>query len=353
MRYIIHGAGAVGSLVGGMLAEGGAEIVLVARPAHAEAVNAGGLVIRSRSGDRVVRNLSAVVAPEHIEPKPDDVILLAVKTGQTASSVQALRDVFSEETPIVCLQNGIRNEEFAARRFLRVYGGMAGISATLVAPGVVSQTLDLKIALGNYPRGVDGLVREIAADMARGGFKATTHESVMAVKWSKLLLNLNNATLAVIDSWVQLARVTPSISRFMAEVQEEGRHVLEVAGISLEDPDNPYDLPSNIAALRAVTEDVEKIHQARALDYDLRTYPSTWVDLKARRGETEAGYFNGEIILLGEKHGLPTPYNSTLLQTVEEMAAGGAEPGRYTIDDLAAMVEQRRLKIYHEQLDPA
>ena len=49
MRYIIHGAGAVGSLVGGMLAEGGAEVVLVARAPHAAAVNERGLVIRSRT----------------------------------------------------------------------------------------------------------------------------------------------------------------------------------------------------------------------------------------------------------------------------------------------------------------
>lgn len=353
MRYIIHGAGAVGSLVGGMLAEGGAEVILVARPAHAEAVNAHGLVIRSRSGDRRVANISAVAAPQEIQPRPKDVLLLAVKTGQTSDSVQALREVFSEETPIVCLQNAVRNEEFAARRFLRVYGGMAGISATLVEPGLVSQTLDLRIALGNYPRGADDLVREMTADLARGGFKATTHESVMAVKWSKLVLNLNNATNAIIDSWVQLSRVLPEVSHFMAEVQAEGLHALEVAGISLEDPDNPYDLWANIASLRAVADDPVKIAEARALAYDLRTYPSTWVDLKAKRGETEAGYFNGEIILLGEKYGLPTPYNTTLLQTVEEMSNGRIEPGRYTIEDLAGMVEQRRHRIYHEQLDPA
>lgn len=351
MRYIIHGAGAVGSLVGGMLAEGGAEVVLVARAPHAEAVNRRGLVIRSQRGDRSVRNLTAVTQPSELVARLDDVLILTVKMGQTASSVQALREVFSEETPIFCLQNGIRNEEWTARRFLRVYGAMAGISATLVSPGVVAQTLDLKIALGNYPRGVDDLVREVAEDFTRGGFKTTTHESIMAVKWSKLLLNLNNATLAIIDTWVQLARLIPAISHFMADVIEEGLHVLDVAGISLEDPDNPYDLQATISSLRSVTGEKETIDAGRKLAYDLRTYPSTWVDLKNRRGETEAGYFNGEIILLGEKHGVPTPYNSTLLQVVEEMAAEKTEPGRYSIDELAALVEQRRLKIYHEQID--
>jgi 2-dehydropantoate 2-reductase len=70
--------------------------------------------------------------------------------------------------------------------------------------------------------------------------------------------------------------------------------------------------------------------------------------LKRKRGETEAGYFNGEIILLGEKYGVPTPYNSTLLNVVETMAAEGTEPGLYTIEELMDQVEQRRLMIYNK-----
>jgi 2-dehydropantoate 2-reductase len=351
MRYIIHGAGAIGSLTGGMLAEGGSEVVLVARPAHAAAVNSAGLIIRSRSGERRVRGIAAVTSPSEIAPRPGDVIILTVKSAQTGASVQALREVFDEGTPIFCLQNGVRNEELAARRFRCVYGALAGISATLIEPGLISQTLDLRIGVGNYPLGCDETARAVAADLARAGFKASTHESVMAVKWTKLLMNLNNATLAIIDCYVQLARATPEVAHFMAEVMEEGRHVIEQAGIALADAANPYDIPAQILELRHASEDAARLNAARELSVDLRTYPSTWVDLKARRGETEAGYFNGEIVLLGEKHGVPTPYNSTLLTLVEEMAGTHAAPGRATIADLVDLVEQRRLKIYEGQLE--
>ena len=119
MRFIIHGAGAVGSLVGGKLAESGCDVVLVGRSAHAEAVNRHGLKIRSLNGDRVVKNLHAFTSPHEISPRPGDVILLTVKSVETAHSVQSLREVFPEETPIFCLQNGVRNEEMAARRFWR------------------------------------------------------------------------------------------------------------------------------------------------------------------------------------------------------------------------------------------
>jgi len=341
MRFIIHGAGSIGSLIGGRLAESGAEAVLVARHAHAAAVNRCGLVIKSRAGDRAVKALSAVTHPREITPSIGDVIILTVKSSQTAASVQALRETFPEETPVVCMQNGVRNEEAAAGRFLRVYGGMLGISATLLAPGVVAHTRGELLSIGNYPLGCDETVAQIAAQLETAGFRTTTHESIMAVKWSKLILNLNNATLAVIDKHLQLGLVTPAVSNFMAEVEEEGLRALRVAGISLEDPNNPFDPKRNLAELRNVVEDHEKICAEANSPLEFRTYPSTWVDLKLKRGETESGYFNGEIILLGEKYGFPTPYNSTLFNIVETMAAKGVQPGLYTIEELADLVEQK------------
>lgn len=342
MRFIIHGAGSIGSLIGGRLAESGAEVVLVTRHAHAAAINHSGLLVKSRAGDRMVKCLRAVTHPRDITSSAGDVVILTVKSSQTAASIQSLRETFPEETPIVCMQNGVRNEEIAAGRFLRVYGGMIGISATFLEPGMVAHTRGELLSIGNYPLGCDNTGAQIAARLEEAGFRTTIHESIMAVKWSKLIMNLNNATLAIIDKHLQLSLVTPAISNFMADVQEEGLRALDVAGISLEDSNNPYDLKKHLAELRSVVEDPEKICAEANSPVEFRTYPSTWMDLKLKRGETEAGYFNGEIILLGEKYRIPTTYNSTLFNIVETMAAKGAQPGLYTIEELANLIEQRR-----------
>lgn len=346
MRYVIHGAGAIGSLAGGLLAESGAEVALVARAAHAEAIRQRGLTIRTKHGDQLVMGMTAVTSPQELQPRDDDVVLLTVKSGQTADSVQLLREVFTEQTPVFCLQNGVRNEELAARRFLRIYGAMAGISASLLEPGVISHTLGHHLALGNYPRGCDETALAVAEALQGAGFNVTTHDNVMAVKWSKLILNLDNAALAITDSYVQLARVTPRLSRFLAEVEAEGLRVLEAAGISVEEARNPYNLTVRVAQMQNLNEDDAAMRKAEKLPRDLRTYPSTWVDLKNKRGETEASYFNGEIVLLGERHGVPTPYNSTLFRVIERMAAERLEPGLYTLDELAELVEQRRRDLY-------
>lgn len=347
MRFIIHGAGAVGSLVGGYLAASGEEVVLVGRPDHVRAIMENGLLIKSSRGDRLVRNLEAVDHPSLIEPREGDVIVLTVKTAQTAGAVHDLRETFGEETPVICLQNGVRNEELAARRFLRIYGGMAALSATFLSPGVIAHTMNNTISLGGYPLACDDFCRKIAASLQRAGFRTTVNESIMAVKWSKLILNLNNATYAITDNYLQMGLATPAVSRFMADVEEEGLHVLEVAGIGVDDPDNPIDFGRRLAELRSADESPARVEQAAALPVELRTYPSTWMDLKTKRGETESSWFNGEIVLLGEKHHVNTPYNSTLLQIIEAMAAEKADPGRYTLEELIQQVEQRRMKLYN------
>jgi len=341
MRFIIHGAGSIGSLIGGRLAESGAEVVLIARHAHAAEINRNGLLIQSSAGDRLIKNLNAVTHPREVTANGGDVIILTVKSSQTAASVQALRETFKEETPVVCMQNGVRNEEIAAGRFLRVYGGMLGISATYLEPGKIAHTRGELLSISNYPLGCDEMGFQIAARLEKAGFRTTTHESIMAVKWSKLILNLNNATFAIIDKHLQLGMATPAISNFMADVQEEGLRALDAAGISLEDPNNPIDLKRQLSELRSVVEDPEKICAEANSPVEFRTYPSTWMDLKMKRGETESGYFNGEIILLGAKYHVPTPYNSTLFNVVETMAAKGAQPGLCDIEELAALIKKR------------
>jgi 2-dehydropantoate 2-reductase len=287
-----------------------------------------------------------VTEPGQIIPQPDDIILLTVKTAQTHDSVHQLRDVFPENTPFVCVQNGVRNETIAAERFLHVYGVMVDISGTLLEPGVVAATRGKLLSLGSYPLGYDEAIEAVANALDGAGYQITVNENVMAVKWSKLLLNLNNATHAIIDTHVQLSFVTPDIANFMADVMEEGLHVLHSAGISLEDEKNPLDVRQLIGTIRSLVYDEDQIEAAKQIPYELRTYPSTWGDIKHKRGDTEAGYFNGEIILLGKKHHLPTPYNSTLLNIVEKMAAEGDEPGKYTLEELIGMIEEQRLSLY-------
>jgi 2-dehydropantoate 2-reductase len=75
-------------------------------------------------------------------------------------------------------------------------------------------------------------------------------------------------------------------------------------------------------------------------DEEPRHRPSLWQDLHHGGGQVEADWFNGEIVRLGEAHGVATPYNRLLLDLISEMARGRERPGRYALRDLRARLSR-------------
>src|SRR5438552_18640353 len=113
MRYIVYGSGGIGSALGGMLAHSGRNALLVARPSHAKAISESGLVISMPKEELRIR-VPAVSGLEEILPTDEDCILLTVKTQDTPEALSQLEGRMGPKTPIVCLQNGVRNEPLAA-----------------------------------------------------------------------------------------------------------------------------------------------------------------------------------------------------------------------------------------------
>ena len=75
-----------------------------------------------------------------------------------------------------------------------------------------------------------------------------------------------------------------------------------------------------------------------------RTYSSMWQDLHLGRKAHEAEFLNGAIVALGQKLGIPTPYNSTLLELVNQMFAEGLMPGIYTPNELDDLIRSRAIR---------
>ncbi len=139
MKVGIVGAGGVGGYFGARLAQAGNDVCVVARGAHLAAIREGGLRIRSPKGDAVV----AVAATE--EPGSVgacDVVLVCVKSYDTASVAASIGPMLAGDSAIVSLQNGVDNEDLIAAQVgaERVLGGAAFIFSSIVAPGVVEHT---------------------------------------------------------------------------------------------------------------------------------------------------------------------------------------------------------------------
>jgi 2-dehydropantoate 2-reductase len=333
MRYIVFGAGAVGSLLGGYLAQADRPVILIGRPAQVAAIRAAGLVIKNKFGVQVIP-VDAVETPDAVQPGMDDVVFLSVKSQDTAGSLASLRAHFGPKMPLFCWQNGVTNEPAAAELFDRVYGGLVFLSVRYAEPGCIIHTTGKTLVLGRYPEDAavsDRLAFAVGRDLEAAGFKVSVFERIMAVKWSKLVLNTSNAVHALTGMPMIEACNVPEVQQFVADLWDEGLDVLDAAGVDYRPLPGHPELRTITAGLRQTVPP-----KAPPADPDLGFYPSTWQDLDLGRGDTELPYLNGEIIALGRQYRVPTPLNNLLERLVEDMAAKGERPGKYTIDDLRA-----------------
>ncbi|MFI6877373.1 ketopantoate reductase family protein [Streptomyces sp. NPDC050400] len=333
MRYVIIGAGAVGGAVGGRLAQGGCEVVLVARGKQYEALREQGLVLQTPDGPHTHR-LPVVNGPEALGVlRADDVLVLSVKTQDSAAALAAWgpRPVdgggtAAERLPLVCAQNGVESERLALRTFQRVYAMCVWLPAAFVEPGVVradGTPLTGILHLGRYPAGADDTAREIAADLERCRLDAPVVADAMRWKYAKLLANLANSIEAV--SGVLTSEEGIALFR---RARAEGEAVLAAAGIA-------YTSPEEEQRVRA-----DKI-RFEPFDGSPRGGGSSWQSLQRGAGTIEADYLNGEIALLGRLHGVPTPVNDVLQERANEAAREGRPPGATSVTDLVAAVDAR------------
>jgi 2-dehydropantoate 2-reductase len=348
MRYIIIGAGAIGGAIGGRLFESGHEVVLVARGAHYTALRENGLRLATPEG---VRTLPVPVAdrPESVDLGVEDVLVLAVKSQDSAAALDAWADrpvagavagkVTGKVTgavtgtsraadllPLVCAQNGVDNERLTLRRFARVQAMCVWMPATHTEPGVVQaqgSPVSGVLHLGRYPSGIDEDTGRIAADLEKSTFAALVRPDVMRWKYAKLLSNLRNSIEALCGpaegsqeaAWTELSRLTVA----------EGKAALAAAGIDIA---SEAELAESHARLRVVP-----VAGAE------RGGGSSWQSLVRGVGSIESDYLNGEIVLLGRLHGVPTPINALLQRRANQFARERREPGSLAAADLLREIE--------------
>jgi 2-dehydropantoate 2-reductase len=339
-RYIIFGAGAIGTVVGGLLANTGKRVEFIGRPVYAEAIRRG--VTIQYEDQKVFFKGHAVTAANELSYKDGDVVIITVKSQVMEAAVEELAAVCDKSTPVVCLQNGVSNEAVAAQRFDRVYAALVLLSAVQLDPQVITMPRGRSISIGLYPDKVDNLSITMCEELMEAGFDTLASRYVMAMKWGKLIANLNNATHTITGYWVELGTADPEMRELTIAVREEGMHVLAIAGIAAEPPE---DEPSPIRITRwteRIRQSQEPVDKALQLPEAARTYASMHQDLLLGRKTHEADYLNGEIVRLGQKFGVPTPYNSVLLEVINRMFDEQLKPGIYTPRELHALIKERQ-----------
>ncbi|HZO15538.1 MAG TPA: 2-dehydropantoate 2-reductase N-terminal domain-containing protein [Polyangiaceae bacterium] len=300
-RYVVIGAGAVGCAIGGLLARAGAHVAFVARGAGCEALRRDGVHV-------VTPQTSFVVRVDVLDgaPAPGDVVLLCVQSQHSAEALAVVRE---RGLAVVCMQNGVATERIAAQSFARVYGAM--VWSPLASPQrgcvrIYSEPPHGVVDVGCYPAGVDPLVETVTRDLRAAGFDARPDPQILRTKYGKLLVSVGNAVEALAGP---KARGSPLSDRVIAEALR----CFAAAGIDY--------LP--------LEELLARVQSVKSLPIDglHRSGGSMWQSLDRGAGSVESAFLNGEIVALGERHGIPTPLNRGLVTLSERAAREGWSPG--------------------------
>jgi len=288
MRIVVVGAGGVGGYFGARLAQAGADVTLVARGAHLDAIRARGLRVRSAvEGDYTV----AVTAVDKVAGLPAaDAVLLCVKSFDTEAAVEQVRPVVGPETPVLSLQNGVDNEERidAVLGAGHALGGVAYIFATIEAPGVIAHTFAGRVVLGEMDGRPTPRAERLRDAFGGAGIPATLSEDIRRVLWEKYLMIAAQAGMTAITRCpIGVIREAPQPWRMYRLIVEELAALARASGVAL--------APDAVATTLANAEKLAS-HLFSSLHHDL---------VQGKRLELEA--LHGHAVRLGDRLGVPTP----------------------------------------------
>lgn len=290
LRFAVVGAGAVGCYFGGMLARAGMPVVLIGRAGHVDAMREHGLRLETQMFDETVRveastDISAVAGA--------DVVLVCVKSTDSAASARAMAPFLGPEAVVLSLQNGVENAEVMHRVLSRpVIPSVVYVATEMAGPGHLKHHGRGELVIGDSPASA-----RIIEAFAAASVPVQASGNVMGALWSKLIVNCAyNAMSAIAQKPYGRLVEVDGVPALMQQVVDECLAVAAADGVTV--PGDSH-------------EAVRRIAQTMAGQYS-----STAQDV-ARGKPNEIDFLNGYVMRRAEAHGIPVPINQTLWTLVK------------------------------------
>ncbi len=300
-RVCVIGAGVIGSLFAGHLAQVAEVSVLTRRREHADALEAEGLRVTGRSD--LHANVAASNDPDALPPF--DLGIVATKAGGLEDAARSLEGRFPEATMMTVL-NGLGAEEAVrARGDWPIVSAVTFMSGTKHSDTEVEYILDTETWLGPYEDTSFEQVEEIAALIVESGLKAEALPDLLPAQWSKLIFNATvNAVAALTglrhDPHFAAEELPTDLGHLVHDLVDEGKAVAAASGVELHD--DPWEM--NVLATRRGSAH----------------YPSMLEDVDKHRS-TEIDLITGALVREAERHSVPVPLHQALYRLVKAKEA--------------------------------
>jgi len=304
MRIAVIGTGGIGGPYGAALTKAGADVTFVARGTHLAAMRENGLRVEGDRGETHIRPAQATDDIASIGTV--DFVLSCVKLWDVEEGAEQIRPIVGPHTAVIPLQNGID----AAERMIRilgdkpVMGGMAFVTGTIVAPGVVRQTGTYQqMTFGEFDGRVSERGQRLRDLCEAAGFEGVLSTDIMVPVWQKFLLlvplsGLNALTRLPLGKW----REDPDLVNLYEAALRETVAVGLAEGVRLP----PDSADKTLAMMRSMPS-----HHTTSMGNDL-----------LRGNRLELPWFAGKVVELGRRHGIPTPVNGFIYAALKPYVNG-------------------------------
>lgn len=308
MRFLVIGAGAIGSVFGGLLAKTGEDVTLVGREPHIAAIRQRGLKINGIWGEHKVQIARAFTSPAQLARETFDVVLICVKSYDTAQAVQQIVPLIHKTSLVVSLQNGLGNIETIAERvgWERTVGGRVIFGVEVVEPGWVRVTVYAEeVMLGAKDESVlRERIESLVACFNRANIPTLFTSEIEKFIWSKVLYNaaLNPLSTILRTPYGYLLE-NEGTREIMQMIVEEIFQVAKAKGVALfwHEPQEYVDLLFS-----------------RLIPATAQHHPSMLQDILKNK-PTEIDAINGAICRMGSECGIKTPTNTFLVTLIKAL----------------------------------
>jgi 2-dehydropantoate 2-reductase len=306
MRILVMGAGGVGGYFGAQFARAGFDVAFVARGAHLAAMRERGLAVESEVGPARLSPVAADEDPARLGPA--DVVMFCTKLWDVEDGARRIAPALASDGLVIPFQNGVESHVLLARVLGadRVAGGVAQISATIKAPGVIEQIGPYaRLRVGAFATAQQARVQAFADAGTRAGFDIEVVADIERALWEKFVF------LAAVSGLTCLARQPIGVVRGDAELRatlvaaiEEAVAVARARGITLAD---------DVVAATLKLIDWLPAGMRASMLHDL-----------VRGNRLEAPWLAGAVARLARESGLAAPVNATIYAALRPYVGGAA-----------------------------
>lgn len=331
MRIALMGAGSLGTILGAYIAKAGRQIDLIdTYKEHVDALN--------EKGAHVVGTVDFTVpvkayTPDQLEGVYD-LVLYLVKQTYNDSAIAALKDHIHDKTIVVTFQNGLPEpvlvDVFGVDRVL---GAPVGWGATLLGPGVSELTSHpdkLTFELGRTDGKVTPEMQEIK-EILELMCHTDILENLMGIRWTKILVNSTFSGMSaclgctfgdVLDNERAL--------KCVKYIANECIDIAAAADIKME-PMQGFDLGKLVGFKTVEQRDANTVVYQKMFTPHRALRASMLQDLEKGR-KTEIGAINGAVCDMGDRVGVDSPTNDTVVRIVRAIENGELKPEMKNLD---------------------